>query len=221
MTSTDQTTVTQRSTHGAQGTPCMRSMTPQERYAQEEARSQRDHHVPTAGAMSSHVISNLALHILAIRQARWFAKGVARLFLERHARPWISYELRTIARLDELLVGDNEMIPTTAAQLSEYGQLDENPALKYASGQEQLTKLIHDFDWQLLFIGKAIALANKEDKSALSSALSDLRAWSKAQIVDTQLFLGREPTEGLYREVDEDEDDDDHDEGGDEAERGI
>ncbi|MCI1984703.1 MAG: DNA-binding protein [Bifidobacteriaceae bacterium] len=185
------------------------ALTPQERYEQESAASDRDHHTPTAGAMTGHIIANLFLDILKIRQARWFAKGSTRLFLELHASEWIKFESEMVERLDDVLVSDNEMIPTTTAQVNEYGKLEEDPARKYAPGDEQLTDLIHDFDWQLIFVGKAIGLADAEGKTALSSALSDFRAWAKRQILEAQLFLGNDPTDGLYKEVDDDDDEDD------------
>lgn len=181
----------------------------QDRYELEAAQSDRDHHTPTAGAMTGHIIANLFLDILKIRQARWFAKGASRLFLQANASEWISYETAMIERLDDVLVSDNEMIPTTTDQIGEYGKLTEDPVRKYATGDEQLTDLIHDFDWQLIFVGKAIALADNEGKTALSATLSDFRAWAKRQILEAQLFLGNDPTEGLYKEVDDDDDEDD------------
>lgn len=189
-------------------TTSAQALTPQERYDQEAAQSDKDHHTPTAGAMSGHIIANLFFDILKIRQARLFAKGTTRLFLEQHAGEWIAFETATIEKLDTVLVSDNEMVPTTSAQLGEYGKLTEDPVRKYATGEDQLTDLIHDFDWQLIFVGKAIALADGEGKTALSSLLSDFRLWAKQQILEAQLFLGNDPTDGLYKEVDDDDDDD-------------
>ena len=188
------------------------ALTPQQMYEREAEQSDRDHHTPTAGAMTGHIIANLFLDILKIRQARWFAKGVTRLFLDAHAQEWISYESAMIDRLDSVLVSDSEMVPTTTAQLTEYGKLTEDPVRKYNPGADQLTDLIHDFDWQLIFVGKAIALADNEGKTALSSTLSDFREWAKRQILEAQLFLGNDPMDGLYKEVDDDDDDEDDDE---------
>lgn len=185
------------------------ALTAQERYDAEAAKSDVDHHIPTAGAMSGHIISNLFQSILKIRQARWFAKGSTRLFLELHAGEWTKFEAEEIDRLDSVLASDDEMIPTTSSQISEYGKLEEDPVRKYAAGEEQLSDLVHDFDWQLIFVGKAIALADKEGKTALSSELSSFRAWAKRQILEAQLFLGNDVMDGLYKEVDDDEDDDD------------
>lgn len=185
------------------------ALTPQQRYEQEAVQSDKDHHAPTAGAMTGHIIANLFLDILKIRQARWFAKGATRLFLQLHAAEWIKFESAMIDSLDDVLASDNEIIPTTTAQINEYGKLEEDPARKYEDGAAQLTDLIHDFDWQLIFVGKAIALADSESKTALSSTLSEFRAWAKRQILEAQLFLGNDPTDGLYKEVDDDDDDED------------
>lgn len=202
--STDNTSLTADRT--VDGTP-----TPKKRYEREAAQSDKDHHTPTAGAMTGHVISNLFLGILKIRQARWFAKGSAQLFLELHANEWIKFEAGMIHRLDTVLLSDNEMVPTTSAQLNEYGKLEEDPARKYATGEEQLTDLVHDFDWQLIFVAKAIALAQSEGKAALGATLGEFQTWARRQILETQLFLGKDPTEGLYQEVDDDDDDDEED----------
>ncbi|MCI1935173.1 MAG: DNA-binding protein [Bifidobacteriaceae bacterium] len=204
--STDTTSLTADRTVIDSTTP-----TPKQRYEREAAQSDKDHHTPTAGAMTGHIISNLFLDILKIRQARWFAKGSARLFLELHAGEWIKFEAGMIHRLDAVLLSDNEMVPTTSAQLNEYGKLEEDPARKYATGEEQLTDLVHDFDWQLIFVTKAVALAQSEGKTALGAALGEFQAWTKRQILEAQLFLGNDPTEGLYQEVDDDDDDSDAD----------
>ena len=186
------------------------ALTPQQRYQREVAQSDKDHHTPTAGAMTGHIIANLFLDILKIRQARWFAKGSARLFLTLHAGDWIRYESTMIERLDAVLISDNEMVPTTSGQLKEYGKLEEDPARKYAGGGEQLNDIIHDFDWQMIFVSKATALANNEGKPVLSSTLSEFHAWANRQIMEAQLFLGNDPRDNLYQ--DEDDDDEDSDE---------
>lgn len=80
--------------------------------------------------------------------------------------------------------------------------LEENGANKYQSGNEQLFDLVKDFDTQILFITKAIVLANKEDWPELSLNLTNLLSWIKEQIRISQNFLGHDLREGLYTEDD-------------------
>lgn len=181
-------------------------MTNEELYAQELKQSEIDHHTPTAGAMTGHIISNLLIHSLKISQAKFFAKGPAALFLEKFANQWLDYEIAEFNRLNQLLTDNSEAIPTTTKQLTEFSMLEENGADKYLKGNEQLFQLVKDFDTQTLFITKAIKLAQKEDWPELGANLAQLLAWIREQIAKTQRFLNHEVREGLYNEEDDDDD---------------
>lgn len=182
-------------------------MKAEEAYKAELKRSDIDHHKPTAGAMVGHIIANLLIHTLKINQAKFFAKGQASLFLEQHADEWIRYEQNEFNRLNQILVNNSESIPTITDQFKEYTMLEEDGASKYKDGQDQLFALVKDFDTQILFITKAIALAQKEAWPELSANLIELLTWIKEQIRQSQNFLGHELREGLYTEEDDDDDD--------------
>ena len=186
-------------------------MNAEEKYQAELKQSDIDHHTPTAGAMNSHIIANLAIHSLKINQASLFARGAASLFLSENAKKWLDFEKEEFEQLNHLLVNNGESIPTTTDQFKEFTMLEENGADKYDYGDAQLFALVKDFDTQTLFITKAIALAEKEDWPELAQNLTNLLAWIKEQIRLTQNFLGHDLREGLYNEEDEDEDDDDDD----------
>ena len=181
-------------------------MTSEEQYQQELKQSDIDHHTPTAGAMTGHIIANLLLHSLKISQAKFFAKGLAALYLEQVADSWISYEQAEFDHLNHLLVNNSESIPTTTDQFKEFAMLTENGATKYDDGADQLFALVKDFDTQILFITKAITLANQEEWPELANSLTDLLAWIKEQIASAQHFLGHDVWEGLYTEEDDDDD---------------
>lgn len=181
-------------------------MTSAEQYQQELKQSDIDHHTPTAGAMTGHIIANLLLHSLKISQAKFFAKGSAALYLEQNADSWISYEQAEFDQLNQLLVSNEEAIPTTTDQFKEYTMLTETGASKYDDGADQLFDLVKDFDTQILFITKAITLAQQEEWPELAANLTDLLAWIKEQIASTQRFLGHAVREGLYTEEDDDDD---------------
>lgn len=175
-------------------------------YQEELKQSNVEHHTPTAGAMVGHIISNLLIHSLKISQAKFFAKGNAALFLQENADAWIKYEQVEFNQLNQILVNNGLIIPTTTDQFIEYTMLEQNGADKYLAGQDQLFNLVKDFDTQILFITKAIALAKKEELPDLESNLVELLAWIKEQIALTQRFLGHDLREGLYTEEDDDDD---------------
>lgn len=182
-------------------------MKAEEAYKAELKQSDIDHHTPTAGAMVGHIIANLLIHTLKINQAKFFAKGQASLFLEQRADEWIRYEQNEFNRLNQILVNNGESIPTITDQFKEYTMLEEDGASKYKDGQDQLFALVKDFDTQILFITKAIALAQKEAWPELSANLIELLTWIEEQIRQSQNFLGHELREGLYTEEDDDDDD--------------
>lgn len=182
-------------------------MTSEERYQAELKQSDIDHHTPTAGAMTGHIIANLFMHSLKISQAKLFVQGTAALYLEDKAASWINYERAEFDQLNQLLVNNTEAIPTTTAQFKEFTMLTENGASKYDSGTDQLFDLVKDFDTQILFITKAITLAKQEEWPELAANLTTLLAWIKEQIMSAQHFLGHNIREGLYTEEEDDDDD--------------
>lgn len=79
-------------------------MTSEEQYQQELKQSDIDHHTPTAGAMTGHIIANLLIHSLKISQAKLFTKGNAALFLSQYGDDWIAHEQEAFNHLNQLLV---------------------------------------------------------------------------------------------------------------------
>ncbi|WP_283584345.1 DNA-binding protein [Limosilactobacillus difficilis] len=180
-------------------------MTSAKQYEQELKQNDIDHHTPTAGAMTGHIIANLLIHSLKISQAKLFAKGTAALFLDQNGDKWIKYEQEEFAHLNRLLVNNGESIPTTTDQFKQFTMLEEDGAVKYKQGDDQLFSLVKDFDTQILFIAKAIGLAGKEDWPELATSLTALLSWVKEQIAVTQRFLGHDLRTGLYTEDDDDD----------------
>ncbi len=180
-------------------------MTNEELYAQELKQSNIDHHTPTAGAMTGHIISNLLIFSLKVSQAKFFANGSASLFLQEFASQWQNYSMTKFNQLNQLLTDNGESIPTTTKQFVEYSMLEENGADKYLKGEDQLFRLVKDLDTQTLFITKAIKLAKKENWPELEINLAQLLTWIKKQIAKAQRFLNHEIREGLYNEEDDDD----------------
>ena len=176
----------------------------QEQYEVELKQADVDHHTPTAGAMTGHILANLWLHQQKINQARLFAKGCASLFFAQYTGEWLNTERQYFDRINQLLVINGEAVPTTTAQFTQYTMLKENGAQKYAPGKDQLFDLIKDFDTQLLFLQKAIALGKKEGLMKLVHTLVDLDTWMRTQILAGQNFLGNDLMTGRYQEDDDD-----------------
>lgn len=175
----------------------------QEQYEVELKKADVDHHTPTAGAMTGHILANLWLHQQKINQTRLFAKGCASLFLAQYTGEWLNTERQYFDRINQLLVINGEAVPTTTAQFTQYTMLKENGAQKYAPGKDQLFDLIKDFDTQLLFLQKAIALGKKEGLMKLVHTLVDLDTWMRTQILAGQNFLGNDLMTGRYQEDDD------------------
>lgn len=109
-------------------------MNTEEKYQAELKQSDLDHHKPTAGAMTGHIISNLLIHSLKINQASLFAKGTASLFLAEKSSAWIAYEQQEFAQLNRLLVNNGENIPNTTDQFDE-------------DGHENVLQVLHSGDY--------------------------------------------------------------------------
>ncbi|QIL50752.1 DNA-binding protein [Weissella coleopterorum] len=175
------------------------------KYEEELQRAEFEHHYPTAGAMIGHIIANLSIHSLKIKQARLFATDHAQLFFTQFAQDWYQNEQTYIWQLSQSLRDEDELIPTTQSEIQTYTGLTEDASLKYQAGAEQLFDLIKDFDTQLLYITKGIALAQKESHFGEIKQLEQLYSWIKAQITQGQLFLGHSIKEGLYVESEDDD----------------
>lgn len=180
-------------------------MTSTEQYEQELKQSEIDHHTPTAGAMTGHIIANMLIHSLKISQAKLYAQGPAALFMAQYGDRWIAHEQVMFATLDRLLVNNGESIPTTTDQLKQFTMLKEDGASKYEAGNDQLFDLIKDFDTQTLFITKAITLGQQSDWPELVDILTGLLTWIKDQVALAQRFLGHDLKTGLYTEEDDDD----------------
>lgn len=180
-------------------------MTMQEQYQIELARSEAEHHQPTAGAMIGHVIANLWLHTLKIEQAMLFTKGTGALFLAKYGKEWLTTATDFRHQLNNKLRAEDDLIPTTSAEFVKFSMLTEDPAFKYATDHDQIFDLIKAFDTQLLFIKRAIILAEKEAHYGQEIVLKALYAWMRDQILIGQQFLGHDLQTGLYTEDEADD----------------
>lgn len=178
----------------------------EDRYAAEKAQTEHDHHVPTAGAMTNHILANLHISIVKFHQVRWSVKGPLALSVRQLLTTYITTYRNQFDALGELLLDEGEIVSTTTKEYHDYNMLQEGGDKKYYTATDQLNELIHDADTHNLFIDRAIKLAEKESRPALATFLVTLRGTNNHIIRELQAVLGNLARTGLD---DEDEDDDD------------
>lgn len=180
-------------------------MNAEEKYQAELKQADIDHHTPTAGAMIGHIISNLHIQQNKLNQSRYYLKGAAKDFADTEFSRILQEESELFDQLNQLMLDEGEVIPTTSAEFTKYSMLVESGQLKYEDSQVIIFDGVKDFNTQLLFITRGIALAEKEQKYALAEFLKSLYGWMKHQIYLLQSWLGHDVLTGLV-EDDEDED---------------
>ncbi|MFD1432133.1 ferritin-like domain-containing protein [Lacticaseibacillus yichunensis] len=181
-------------------------MTIEERYQASVAQADLDHHKPTAGAMTSHIVANLWVLDVKFHQARWFVSGPQTASLQALYQTLIDMVREQLDRLGDLLLDENELPPATTAEIAAYGKIDEEPRLMFSPAETIVDVSAHDLTMANLFIDRAIKLAQREDRPAMAVALTTVRGENNHAIRQLQAILGKTAWEGLR---DEDEDDED------------
>lgn len=174
------------------------------KYQAEVKQADVDHHTPTAGAMTGHIVANLRILDVKLHQAKWFLKG-----FEGAAVKPLYDELIEQARQDydtvaEALLDENELPPSTTEEYTNYKMLSEDGRNKYLSASEIVDITAHDYNTENLFITRAIKLAKKEDRPALAATLTTLLGQNNHAIQQLQAVLGKSAWEGLVEEDDDD-----------------
>ncbi len=175
----------------------------EERYQAELKQSDVDHHTPTAGAMTGHIVANLVVLANKLQQAKWYVKGPERLALKQMFDQLLTTVRRQRDELGDRLLAEGEVVPSTTKAFTEYTMLTEAGQNKYQTADWLVDDFVHDYDTSNLFVTRAIKLAEKEDRPALAQFLTALLAENLQTIVGLQAFLGNDARTGL--------DDDDED----------
>ena len=176
-------------------------------YAAEVKQSDHDHHNPTAGAMTNHIVSNHVVLTNQLRQLRWFVKGANATQLAADFKQTATENSAWIDRLGDDLLDENEIPANISREYAEWSMLEENGETKYLSADAMIDVLVHAFNTDNLFVTRAIALAQKENRPVLAAELVALLGWNNRQIRQYQAILGHDARFGL----DEEDDDDDED----------
>ncbi|MFL2028559.1 ferritin-like domain-containing protein [Loigolactobacillus zhaoyuanensis] len=177
------------------------------RYQAEVKQADTDHHTPTAGAMTGHILANLQVNNVKLHQASWFLDGFAAEALQPLYTELISAGRKNFDALAKVLLDENELPPSTSAEYGSYAMLEEDGRNKYRGNTELVDITAHDYATQNMFIDRAIALADKENRPAMAAFLTDLRGQNNQAIRRLQAVLGKTAWEGLVEEDDDDDED--------------
>ncbi|GKT04332.1 ferritin-like domain-containing protein [Furfurilactobacillus entadae] len=179
-------------------------MSVEEQYQAELNQAEIDHHAPTAGAMTGHVVANLSVLINKLQQIKWYIKGPARLSLVPTLTTLMKQAVQQRDDLGRTLLAEGEVTPSTTAAFTAYAMLTEDGRTKYQPAERMIDLLVHDYDTENLFITRAIKLAEREDRPGLTARLMTLLMHNQETILELQAWGGHDARSGL-----DDEDDDD------------
>ncbi|WP_308399483.1 ferritin-like domain-containing protein [Weissella thailandensis] len=174
--------------------------TPAELFKNEVKQADIDHHTPTAGAMTGHVVANLVILANKLQQAKWYVKGINATTLKELFDKLLSQAYRQKDDLGKTLIDENLIVPSVQEEFDTYTMLEENGQNKYETADWLINNFVHDYDTENMFITRAIKLANKEDRPVLALALTNLLAANKHNIATLQALLGKTARDGLNEE---------------------
>lgn len=172
-----------------------------EKYEAEVKKTEVDHNKPTAGAMLSHVLSNIFYEKISLMQAGLYAKS--RDYRAKFREITLKEE-EWFYLISGQLLDENELVPTTLDEFVSYHKFIENdPKTKYWTDEALIEKFINDFQNQNLFIGRAIKLTQKEEKYSLELAIRELYGYNLSIIRYFAGELGKRISEFIEEEDDD------------------
>jgi DNA-binding ferritin-like protein len=175
-------------------------------YAAELKQADIDHHKPTAGAMTGHILSNLFINNVKLHQTSWYLKGLESVQLKALYQELIEQGRTNYDQLAAILLDENELPPSTVDEYVKYSMLEEDAKNKYLSATDLVDITAHDYATQNMFIDRAIVLAQKETRPAMAVFLTNLRGQNNHAIQTLQAILGKQAWDDLVEIDDEDED---------------
>lgn len=174
--------------------------TPAELFKNEVKQADIDHHTPTAGAMTGHVVANLVILANKLQQAKWYVKGINATTLKELFDKLLSQAYRQKDDLGKTLIDENLIVPSVQEEFDTYTMLEENGQNKYETADWLINNFVHNYGTENMFITRAIKLANKENRPVLALALTNLLAANNHNIATLQALLGKTARDGLNEE---------------------
>lgn len=182
----------------------MTTATPEKLFEAEIKQVDIDHHTPTAGAMTGHIVANLEVLSNKLQMAKWYVKGMSAQQLKVLFGDLLKQAYDQKDALGTVLIDEALITPSTQKEFTEYTMLEENGQNKYESVEWLVNDFVHDYDTENMFVTRAIKLAEKEDRPVLVQHLVGLLQDNNHNIATLQALLGKTPREGLDEEDDED-----------------
>lgn len=182
----------------------MTELTIDEKFAAEQKQADADHHKPTAGAMTGHIVSNHFLLNIKLHQLKWFIKGANAENYKTVLNQTIAENNAWYEKVAEELLDEGELPPSTMKEYSEYAMIEEAGQNKYMKPGDMLQTIVDDFNTDNMFVTRAIKLAEKEDRPFMAQVLIQLLGFNNHQIRIYQALLGKNAREGFEEEDDED-----------------
>lgn len=182
----------------------MTTATPEKLFEAEVKQADIDHHTPTAGAMTGHIVANLVVLSDKLQMAKWYVKGMQAEQLKGIFGKLMTQAYGQKDALGTVLIDEALVTPSTQKEFGEYAMLEENGQNKYESAEWIVNDLVHDYDTENMFVTRAIKLAEKEDRPVLAQHLVGLLRDNNHNIATLQALLGNTPREGLDEEDEED-----------------
>lgn len=182
----------------------MTELTIDEKFAAEQKQADVDHHKPTAGAMTGHIVSNHFLLNIKLHQLKWFVKGANAENYKTVLNQTIDENNAWYDKIADELLDEGELPPSTMKEYSEYAMIEEDGKNKYLKAEDMLQTVVDDFTTDNMFVTRAIKLAQKEDRPFMEQVLVQLLGFNNHQIRIYQALLGKSAKEGFEEEDDED-----------------
>lgn len=185
----------------------MTELTIDEKFAVEQKQADADHHKPTAGAMTGHIVSNHFLLNIKLHQIKWFVKGPNAENYKDVLNQTIDENNAWYDKIADQLLDEGELPPSTMKEYTEYTMIEEDGKNKYLDAEDMLQTVVDDFNTDNMFVTRAIKLAEKEDRPFMAQVLVQLLGFNNHQIRIYQALLGKTAREGFEEEDDDDDED--------------
>ncbi|MGR3741902.1 DNA starvation/stationary phase protection protein [Companilactobacillus sp. DQM5] len=150
-------------------------------YEQEIRQSEIDHKLPTAGAMTGHIVSNLQILEQKIQQVKWYYVGINKIEFNQHLNEMILNIVSFKDKLGSVLLDELELVPSTSKEFQEYTMLKEDSKAKYLSNTQMINMIAEDIQTNTMFITRAIKLSEKENLFGLKHVLIDILEYNNRE----------------------------------------
>ncbi|MCD2257020.1 DNA starvation/stationary phase protection protein [Lactobacillus sp. CC-MHH1034] len=155
-------------------------------YRKEVEQADKDHHTPTAGAMTGHILANLKLQSFKLEQYMWYAQGENTYFKSLYdGNQQLYFDLAKV------MLAEHELVPTTVKEMTDYAMIEDGGRNKYQSVTAMLNDTGQDFAKANLFVTRAIKLAQKEERYPLAQQLIHVLGVNEQNIWMIEQKLGQ------------------------------